>query len=780
MAKRRVVRSADVDSVQVKTNVHLDHRQNLRGLARHVAAGWLGGLLVYVAYHTGDSIAVEQGSALWLSVFAFAFLGLVAISGWSPNSHVEKANVSGWQSGKQWWLFDIGVAALAAWMMMAAFASSSGNLRMATNEAWLWVAAAAIMAAARRVLADGSVRRVILVLAVVIATGLAVEAIYQDWISIPASQAEYRSDPDRVLKAAGVDAPPQSSLRMVFENRLFDGGPSATFALANSLAAVLLVGAIVSFAVLRSSWKDLTRLQLQGWSIALLGCLSGLLATRSRSALVAMILGATVVWVLFYRGSLRRRAIANALLVSGAVGVALVLALAAFGNPEWFDSAPLSLEFRLQYWRSTWQMVLDHPLFGCGPGNFQAIYDRYREASTTEQIADPHNFIFETLASGGLVGLGILTAIAASVVRSVRKRRLEGVANGLDPDVNSLTSSGYSVASPADLPSQETAMSASVWIGSAIALFGIWAWGWITRQTPDFSAAKYAIPIAVWVGWSANSSLRQVTDDTVDRIFITVLFVVLLHLSAAGGFTVPGVAMFVWVGVAALARPQQTSVMSNESSLPVTCVSLALLVALMVMSLSPVSSQHANLAIAEAAIRDRINRTASDALQAAVDADRWGFELPLYQSEFLRMELIRTNDDANYRQQWETAIGRVLDRAGENPSVYRQLGVQRLHVYQVFGRQEDLNAASELIAKAYQWAPASVWLAAQSAEIAREQGDLELALELADRASSLAQLGENLERQLWLQQIYVASPLGKSASSQAVRDQALALLDRLK
>ena len=37
------------------------------------------------------------------------------------------------------------------------------------------------------------------------------------------------------------------------------------------------------------------------------------------------------------------------------------------------SEAPLSVRYRLEYWRSTAAMIADYPLFGCGPGNSTAL-----------------------------------------------------------------------------------------------------------------------------------------------------------------------------------------------------------------------------------------------------------------------------------------------------------------------------------------------------------------------------------------------------------------------
>ena len=77
-----------------------------------------------------------------------------------------------------------------------------------------------------------------------------------------------------MLALAGINAPPGSSERMVFANRLMDGGPTATFALANSLAAMLLFGVVLAVGVLRFRFHVLgARGACAIWiSVALVGC----------------------------------------------------------------------------------------------------------------------------------------------------------------------------------------------------------------------------------------------------------------------------------------------------------------------------------------------------------------------------------------------------------------------------------------------------------------------------------------------------------------------------
>ncbi len=629
-----------------------------------IAPGALAGTIVYVFYHPSDSVAVEKGDALWFCFLAIviatitiggSLLGNAVSQFWIPlqrsmgprpvvthaqantgqgpmlragretlggnasprcldGASTEVTSSTAILSSRR--LSEIVLCAapwlLAGWMMLAAFGSSPpGNLRLATNEAWLWVAAAATFTAARRLLVDLNRRRAMVLVMTVGICGLAVHGLHQQFISLPQTRAEYRSDPDKMLAAAGFDAPEGSAERMMFENRLFDGGPAATFALANSLAAVLIVAAIWSLGVLRRRWSALSATARVAWGSALVLCVACLLATRSRSATLALLVGVVFIFV---AGSRVRRTRSRQAIVGLAVVLAVGIVAAAglailgnpqWGNPEWLEAAPASLAFRFQYWRSTMAMVLDRPLMGAGPGNFQSIYERYREPSATEQIAEPHNFLFETWASGGLVALAILVCLILAGVAVIWKRgqdyrrgssaepqggptqmwRVGGVGAFLidlqrlilrlpslcglgnhppfrrvEPKRGEVSDAPPSPRLGSTLPEGECDDSGSgetqwVVLGAGLGLAMVWLIGLATRQTPDIDANVFAVPVSLLLAALLWPSMRRLPSDDFDFLGSVALAVLMIHLLVSGGWTVPGVAIVAWLLFAALTRP---------------------------------------------------------------------------------------------------------------------------------------------------------------------------------------------------------------------------------
>ncbi|MGI9469905.1 MAG: O-antigen ligase family protein, partial [Rubripirellula sp.] len=504
------------DEVPTSSDRLIDQRGSLRDLDPLMfALASLSAALVFVVYYPSDSVAVEKGDALWFAVIAIS-VGTLAWASYfrsTPRDSVPTRNsapktldvatgthpaierVLAWAP----W-------ALCGWIFLAAFMTCPpGNLRMATNESWLWVSGAAIFTAARLLMRGLGGRRAMFALMVLCAVGLSVHGLHQYFFSLPQNRLEYQQDPDRVLALAGIDAPPGSAERMVFANRLFDGGPTATFALANSLAAALLFGVVLAVGVLWYRWRSLSLGSRAMWFAVSISCAGCLMAARSRSATIAMLISIAVLWLGSTRlTGLHRRKIIGSLTALLIAAIAGALFLGAFGNREWFEEAPASLAFRFQYWRSTWQLALDHPLFGIGPGNFQSLYERYREASATEQIAEPHNLFFETLATGGFTALILLSLLIGAGVMCHLKRSGNAC---LDEDADRSL-----------LDEEDVQQSRWVWLGATVSLVMVWLIGFAVRFPPDIAANLFVLPITIGVGFAIWPAAKRLGSSEIDAI----------------------------------------------------------------------------------------------------------------------------------------------------------------------------------------------------------------------------------------------------------------------
>jgi len=76
-----------------------------------------------------------------------------------------------------------------------------------------------------------------------------------------------------------------------------------------------------------------------------------------------------------------------------------------------------SIESRLVIWKSTWEIIKDHPLVGVGPGMFQKYYLEYQprfELYPEWAVPQPHNLFLAFWLQTGLLGLiGFIWLLAA-------------------------------------------------------------------------------------------------------------------------------------------------------------------------------------------------------------------------------------------------------------------------------------------------------------------------------------------------------------------------------
>ena len=323
------------------------------------------------------------------------------------------------------WVFDGRVRVRFAWADLAAYGffgliglsvGRGAEGRVALNLGWEWIAVGLSYLSFRMLPRDRSEVRGLAGCIVATAIALSCYGLYQVAVIQPELRAIYLRDPAGSLQDAGVENSPIARQR--FEDRLLGSRePTATYALANSLAGVLVGPIVLVCGLVLAEFADRHARPGRVGALALaalpgLAMLACFLLTKSRSGYLGLAAGLGVLaWE--SRRAIPKRAGIGLTIAGASVGLALILGGLATGqlDRQVLSEASKSLGVRREYWAGTWRLLMEEPgafWNGLGPGNFGGPYLRHRLPTASEGISDPHNLFLEVWATAGVLAVGLL------------------------------------------------------------------------------------------------------------------------------------------------------------------------------------------------------------------------------------------------------------------------------------------------------------------------------------------------------------------------------------
>ena len=487
-----------------------------------------------------------------------------------------------WRFGEQQFRFDAIDAALG--LLVAAQAISAvlvvfgvGNSRAAINVAWEWVGSAVLIGMLRQELTSLRVVRQ-LCLGLCLAAGvLAGFGLWQHYVGYGQMSREYDqlvSEHDRLaerldgsgaapatVSAADVrkldslraemarqQIPIEKDARQSLEQRLKKSTePLGLFALTNSFAGLLIVMGLILVGLVGGGLGPRIVAVLLGATIAY--CL---VLTKSRSAYVGLCAGFGWWGLRLIVGrygnatdSVRKtRWLRVGLWVL--VGVCVVVATVGIASLSGgldqavLSEAPKSLRYRLEWWQATWITIREHIWFGTGPGNFRDYYLAHKLPESSEEIADPHNLVFDVWANAGTFGLIGLVACVGLMVRQVFSQHTQSVRIAENVEIVSGESAwtsagvwGVGLAFPLSALGMELAGHGSderLWL-----LGGIWLSLWLIG--------------VVWIRACGTGALvsPELAGARLPIALESANFALLVHLLAAGGVAMPAITQLLWL-----------------------------------------------------------------------------------------------------------------------------------------------------------------------------------------------------------------------------------------
>lgn len=312
----------------------------------------------------------------------------------------------------QWNLVDLCYYGVCFWAIVSGIASlilETGHARPTINAIWQWVGFAVGFFVLRSLMETVQFRRAAILAAFGIAIGCSCAGLYQKYAVFPAIRADYQKldeeSKQNALRQGGISNVEIGSVeRTMWENRLFSTETTSTFVLANSLAAFLTPCCILALGffiqVIRS--KSKSGLMIAVAATALVLVFYCLWITKSRTGLLAFGMGALGLLSFNWKNS------AGKFPWKWAIGGVVLIGISASGiwlsgmiKTEAIAEASKSLLYRIEYWQASAEMIKDHWLFGCGPGNFQQYYSSYQLPQSSETVSDPHNFVVEIWSNAG-------------------------------------------------------------------------------------------------------------------------------------------------------------------------------------------------------------------------------------------------------------------------------------------------------------------------------------------------------------------------------------------
>ena len=681
--------------------------------------------------------------------------------------------------------FDIGVWLLVLGQIISTIVMiyfSEGQQRAALSMMWEWVALGFTFSIVRRLIITTPLRSALLKGFLTIIVLLSIYGIWQhhwmyeqlsnEYLSVrqqldSAVSPSVRSESQRKLLSMGVPAHALTgSGRQLFEQRLLNSSePLGMFALTNTFAGLLAVGFLIAltqaiqiffFKAVNLSSK---RNRFKSWILFLPTILIGycLILTKSRSALIGVIGGLLSLGLLKLiqnrqysseqKQLWKKRVIKSA--IAGTILLLVFIILATFSGG--FDravltEAPKSLQYRLEYWTATWDVIQENPLWGTGPGNFREHYLKFKLPGSSEEISDPHNLFLDVWANAGITAFaGLVLILSFACYHWISKPMPDNIDLELKTHSSGTELSGDQVA---------------LLLGCAISFPLLWGVQLFLLSVDEsllwsFCLGWLVLYFILNVGWQAFDGLDQRnSSSTLIPLALAAAFIALcIHLLVAGGIAMPAVTQ-TWLLLLALAFPiipQHTDADSHsdtqnrsDQSHPLKTVhlkTLFLIICLLLMVFFMMTS------FAPTFQRKRLVREGRQMLtqgQSVRAAQQYFFQAcevdPLSPVPWQALAEIQWNQGAQDRNAFEQGVKlkkAAILRDPLNSGNYFELGQRFYQQYQASKRQNDLDGAIINLNQAIKGYPNNAHYRAVFAEALSDAGNLRESRDQAQQAIDL-------------------------------------------
>ncbi len=662
---------------------------------------------------------------------------------------------AGLRSGRfvvRWSLFDSALWTLVAahGLSAAAVFVTGGDRRTALNMAWEWVGLGITFFLVRQTIQTALDARRLASILVAIAVVLGGLGIWQHYVFYRLATREYTeilnemdaleknpgANPKRLgelqLKLESQGIPTDEMGRKQYINRLqFSNEALGPFALANTFAGYLLVMLLLAAELFRTLVGPRAKSTIAAWAAAFLVLVYCLILTKSRTAWTGLLI-AGALWGVAVLVRNRQRFSRRFFLWTGLVivGIGVLFGIAAVGkgfDAEVVSEAPKSLAYRFQYWHGAARTVAASPILGTGPGNFRQHYLRYKVRESSEEIADPHNWLLDLWASGGILAVAAFLACLVLAVVPLHRRRPAAETSGAPPE--RLPPWTRDLAGPA--------------LGFLLAVIAP-----VAGANGNFDFTQLLL-FAIWIVVFAVLRRGLGTTRLAPIAIGAAALGLMIHLSGAGGIEMPGMMQLLLVlaalAFAAVDRPEDATV-SLPLVIGIAGVGVVLFVALFLTGTLPVLNRRAAVAQAEQALflDGRFDEAKDDLLRAAFN-DPLSPEphAKLADAFFARWKASppgMTGDNFEKAREW---LKEAQRQDPLNASLYRRLGEFWTAHFERTHDPVDATLAADAYAQAIDRYPTDVSLRSAAAQALADAGKAADAKAQAKQALELDEINHH-------------------------------------
>ncbi len=710
-----------------------------RGLFELLAGALLGTVVIARLLTPTDAAAI--GETLWIAQLSLLAFILFALAAWRADGLRIELH---WVDGS---VLLLCLGHVSAALVVVA---TRGDKRAALNMLWEWCGVAATYFLMRWLTRAPGERRGLLLAVAAAAVPLAALGIWQHYGGLADSRNEYAklkqqmqalaesgrpADPraalewdraayDLRVKFVQMGVPHEEGARMLWEARLASTEATGQFALANTLGGVLTCAAVVWLGVLVYSGRGLPRwLKLTG-AVLTLAVFYCLLLTKSRTALVGLMIGVSA-WMArarLWRQAGRRRLIWGLSFgIAAAVGLIAIAGATGGLDRRVVSESAKSLRYRFEYWHGTCQMLTASPrnwLVGVGPGNFRDNYLPFKLAQSSEEIADPHNLLLDVWSNGGLIAVVGLAGLCLAGLRPLRP-----------------------AAQAADDAQANPSWRDGILCGAVL--------GHLAVLVPGGSDETIVLLLLGWL--CVVTMCWPLFCGDLPRLMYGAAFVTLaVHLLGAGGIAMPGMLQLLLSMVVLgndFRRPGMWS-FSTAPRWPAAVIGLAgvgLYAGCWYTSLLPVYTARAAIAAGEGAwIEEGQFGKAEREFRRAAEADPWS-STPYERLAQLAFQAWQASAGGNNDEAFDRSVawqGEAIARNPMNAGANQELGGILMAKFQRTEETRDALRAAEAFRRAVALYPNNAVVQSELAESLWKAGETAPARAAAQRAQELDALAE--------------------------------------